>query len=315
MADMIINQDLTEYAHMIMPDYKAAMREALGLAPLAPTGSLAGQYMAFNSKQAFLIPDSRRAIGGETASVQFSGTLVDFVLQANALKDVIDLEIELPLAGKGADTYKRAKVANLLSQGANAFSVSVFDAVLSNTSALAGFGFWDDASVDPLAEIDSLLSKVEDQSGITPNVLALSKRSWRTLRKHPLVVKRFPGIATPITAQLIAEELGDSDLVIETVGGRGFRTANTGKSTESVSFMGSSVIAHYRDPNPGPMSAGFAATLAPDSNMVENVYEYTSDDGSKSFIRIKWAVKTVVKSTLLAARIDLQSGSAAKTKK
>lgn len=315
MPNMIVNQDLTEYAHMIMPDYKAAMREALGLAPLTPTGSLAGQYMSFNSKQAFLVPDSRRANGGETASVQFSGSLVDFVLQANALKDVIDLEIELPLAGKGADTLRKAKVANLLSQGANAFSVSVFDAVLAATTAEAGLGFWDDASVDPLAEIDSLLSKVEDQSGITPNVLTLSKRSWRTLRKHPLVVKRFPGLATPITAQLIAEELGDADLVLETVGGRGFRTANVGKTTESVSFMGSSVIAHYRDPSPGPMSAGFAATLTPDSNMVENVYEYTSDDGSKSYIRIKWAVKTVVKSTLLAGRIDLQSGAAAKSKK
>jgi hypothetical protein len=306
MPDMIVNVELSEYAHMIMPDYKRNMQEALGLAPITPTGTLAGQYMKFNSKQAFLIPDAKRASGGETASVQFNGTLEDYILQANALKDAVDLEIEIPLAGTGGNLLKQAKVANLLSQGANAFSIGVFDAVLGATSAIANLGKWTDAAVDPLEELNSLLSKVEDNSGITPNVITMSKRAWRTCKSHPKVKGRFPGIATPITAALIAEELGDKDLIIETVGGRGFRSANTGKSgTSTVSFMGSSVIAHYRDPNPGPLSAGFASTLALDSNMIENVYEYTSLDGAVSYLRIKWAIKTVVKSTLLAARIDL----------
>lgn len=304
--DLIINQDMTDYAHLILPDYKRNMQEALGLAPLTPTGTMAGRYMAFNEKMAFLIPDARRSVGGETADAQFNGELVDYILQSNALKTSIDDEIEVPLAGvAGASLLEKAKVANLLSQGANAFTVSVFDKVISETTAAAGKGNWEDAAVDPLDEISEGFGKIEDNSCISPNVLSIAKPMWRMLVKHPKVIKRFPGKIGPITKELIALELGETDLQIEVVGGRGFRTGNLGAEGKvSVPFMGNSCFLHYREPNPGPMSASFAATLAQSDAMIENVYEYTSLDGTKRFFRIRWALKTVIKSKLLAYRID-----------
>jgi hypothetical protein len=281
------------------------MAEALGLAPLTPTGTMAGQYMAFNDKMAFLIPESGRSVGGETADAQFNGTLVDYILKPNALKTYIDDEIEVPLAGKGASLLERAKVANHLSQGANGFTVSVFDAVSAATAAAAGKGMWDDAAVDPLAELDAGISDIEERSGISPNVLSISKPMWRSLVKHPKVIKAFPGKVGPITKELVALELGETDLQIEIVSGRGFRTANLGKEGErTVPFMGNSAYLHYREPNPGPLSASFASTLAQSEDMIENVYEYQSPDGTRRFFRIRWALKTVIKSTLLVYRID-----------
>lgn len=68
--------------------------------------------------------------------------------------------------------------------------------------------------------------------------------------------------------------------------------------------MGNSAYLHYREPNPGPLSASFASTLAQSEDMIENVYEYQSPDGTRRFFRIRWALKTVIKSTLLVYRID-----------
>lgn len=304
--DLIINQDMTDYAHLILPDYKRNMREALGLAPLTPTGTMAGQYMAFNDKQAFLITETSRAAGGETADAQFSGALVDYVLKPNALKTFIDDEIEVPLAGvAGASLLEKAKVANLLSQGANGFTVSVFDTVTAATAAAAGKGNWDDAAVDPLAELDAGILAIETASGISPNVISISKPMFRTLVKHPKVIKAFPAKNGPITKEMLALELGQTEMSIEIVSGRGFRTANLGAAGGStVPFMGNSCYVHYREPNPGPLSASFAATLAQSEDMIENVYEYQSLDGTRRFFRIRWALKTVIKSTLLAYRID-----------
>ena len=304
--DLIINQDMTDYAHLILPDYKRNMAEALGLAPLTPTGTMAGQYMSFDEKMAFLIPDASRAAGGETADVQFNGKLVDYILKPNALKTFIDDEIEVPMAGvAGASLLEKARVANLLSQGANAFTVSVFDTVIAATVAAAGKGNWADAAVDPLDEIDAGISKIEEDSGISPNVVTIAKPLWRMLVKHPKVIKRFPGKVGPITKELVALELGQTDMQIDIVSGRGFRTGNLGKEgATTVPFMGNSCFVHYREPNPGPMSASFAATLAQSDAMIENVYEYTSLDGTKRFFRIRWALKTVIKSKLLAYRID-----------
>lgn len=304
--DLIINQDMTDYAHLILPDYKRNMAEALGLAPLTPTGTMAGQYMAFDDKMAFLVPDASRVAGGETADVQFNGRLVDYILKPNALKTFIDDEIEVPMAGvAGASLLEKARVANLLSQGANAFTVSVFDTVIAGTTPAAGKGNWDDAAVDPLAELDEGISSIEERSGISPNVLTIAKPLFRKLVKHPKVIKAFPAKVGPITKEMIALELGETDLQIEVVSGRGFRTGNLGKEGAlTLPFMGNSAFLHYREPNPGPMSASFAATLAQSDAMIENVYEYTSLDGTKRFFRIRWALKTVIKSALLAYRID-----------
>ncbi len=303
--DLIINQEMTDYAHLILPDYKRNMQEALGLAPVTPTGTMAGQYMAFNDKMAFIIPTSGRAAGGETNDVQFNGELKDYVLKPNALKTFIDDEIEVPLAGKGASLLEKAKIANLISQGANGFTVSVFDTIQNATTAVAGKGIWDDASVDPLEEINAGILKIEEQSGISPNVITIAKPMWRTLFKHPKVVKRFPGKVGPLTPELIAMELGQTDMKIEIVSGRGFRSGNLGASgAVTVPFMGNSCHIHYREPNPGPLSASFAATLAESEDMIENVYEYTSADGTRRYFRIAWKLKTVIKSLLLDYRID-----------
>lgn len=310
--DLIINKTMTDYAHLILPDYKKNMQQALGLAPLTPTGTMAGQYMAFDDKQAFIIPKTARVAGGETADAQFSGRMVDYILESNGLKTFIDDEIEVPLAGAGASLLERAKVATLLSQGANAFTTSVFDKIIAGTTPVAGKGVWEDDAVDPLEELDEGLQAIETNSGISGNVITIAKPMWRRLVKHPKVIKHFPGKIGPITKELVALELGETDLSIEIVSGRGFRTGNLGGAAgaTTVPFMGNSAFVHYREPNPGPLSASFAATLAQSEDMIENVYEYTSLDGTKRYFRIRWALKSVIKSALLAYRIDKTSPAA-----
>jgi len=304
--NLVPNDTLTQYAQFIGPDWQRAMKEALGIAPVVPTGAMAGRYARFDDRMAFLVPDARRASGGATQTAQFGGTLVDYILDPNALKIPIDQEIEVPLAGSTSTLLEQAKTRTLMSQSANAFSVAVFDTVLAATTAAVGKGAWDDASKDPLAEIEEGLAKVESDSGLTPNVVSISKPMWRLLKQHPKTLARFPGKSSAITAQLIAEEIGDGDLAIEIVQGRGFRSGNRTTKTGATTapFMGTSVLVHFRDAMPSQFSPGFAATLSMDSNMLQGIYEYMSDDGTVKFLRAKWALKTVIQSTKLCYRID-----------
>lgn len=303
--NLVLNEALTEYAQFIAPDWKKVMAEALGIAPIVPTGMMAGKFARFDSKQAFLTPDASRASGGETATAQFAGEMVDFILDPNALKIPLDLEIEVPLAGSTSTLLEQAKVRTLLSQSANAFTVGIFDTVLNSVNAKADKGKWGDAAKDPLGELEEAIEEVEKKTGMTPNVISISKPMWRLLKKHPKTLARFPGKTTAITPQLIAEEIADGDLTIEIVSGRGFRSANLGgNKSVTVPFMGSSVLVHYRDFMPTQYSPGFAATLAMDTNLLDGVYDYLSPDGAVKYLRTKWRFKTVIQSKLLCVRYD-----------
>ena len=305
---MVLDEILTTYAQLIAPDWQKILKEAHGVAPVVEVGALAGRYMKFDSKQAFLIPDTRRAVGGETQVAQWNGELVPFILDPNALKIAVDLEIEVPLAGKTSDKIREVKTKTLLGQCANSFSAATFRKVKASVAAEAGKGKWTSATVDPLTEIEDGITAVEERTGLTPNTVTLSKPMWRKIKHHPKVLARFPGKTSAITPQMIAEEVGDGDVALEIVGGRGLEQAglgNDGVTPNMAPFLGNTCLIHYRDAMPSQYSPGFCATLAYDSAMLEGVYSYTNNEGTIEFIRVKWAFDIVVLSSLLAYRIDL----------
>lgn len=307
-SPMVFDDTLTTYAQLIAADWMKVLKEAHSVAPVVETGALAGKYMRFDRKQCFVVPDTRRSAGGATQVAQWQGELVPFVLDPNALKIPVDLEIEVPLAGRNSDKIREVKTKTLLCQCANSFSASTFRKVKAATAAVAGKGKWASATVDPLAEIEEGITKVEDETGLTPNVVTLSKPMWRKIKHHPKVIARFPGKSNAITPQLVAEEIGDGDLAVEVVGGRGFEQAGLGNDAAAVQtqpFLGNTCLIHYRDVMPSQYSPGFCATLAYDSAMLDGVYSYTNDEGTIEFIRVKWAFDIVVQSALLAYRIDL----------
>ncbi len=306
-SPMVLDDTLTTYAQLIAPDWMAILKEAHSVAPVVEVGTLAGKYMRFDSRQAFVIPDTRRGVGGETQVAQWAGELVPFILDPNALKIPIDLEIEVPLAGRTSDKIREVKTRTLLCQSANAFSAATFRRVKAAVAATAGKGKWSSATVDPLDEIEEGIEAVEKRTGLTPNTVTVSKTMWRRIKKHPKVIARFPGKSNAITPQLVAEEIGDSDVRLEVVSGRGFEQSGLGGAAgaETVPFLGDTCLVHYRDTMPSQYSPGFCATLAYDSAMLEGVYSYTSPDGAVEFLRVKWAFDIVTQSALLAYRIDL----------
>lgn len=303
---MVMDDTLTQYAQFIAPDWMKVLKEAHSVAPVVEVGALAGRYMRFDSKQAFIVPNTLRASGGETKVAQWNGTLVPFILDPNALKIPIDLEIEVPLAGKSSEKLEQIKTKTLLAQCANSFASRTFEKIKEATTAAAGKGKWRSASVDPLVEIEEGITAIENSTGLTPNVVTLSKPMWRLIKHHPKVISRFPGKTNAITPQLIAEEIGDGDLAVEVVGGRGFQQAGLGDTgAETVPFVGNTALIHYRDAMPSQFSPGFAATLAYDSSMLDGVYSYINAEGTIKYIRVKWAFDIVLQSAMLVHRIDL----------
>jgi len=163
-------QDLTDFALGIMPDYMKVMQEAKDIAPIVPTGCMAGRYAQFQAQQAFVAPSAKRAIGGLTQDAKFAADMTDFVLDANALKISVDQEIEVPLAGDNIRIVEEAKTQTMLAQGANAFASGVYTVLKAARSAHATFGKWGDSTIDPITQIDAAGLEIAAATGIYTNV-------------------------------------------------------------------------------------------------------------------------------------------------
>lgn len=302
--NLTFRKDLTDFGMSIMPDYMAVLAEAKRIAPIVPTGVLAGRFAKFNAQQGFVAPSAKRAIGGATADAKFAAEMVDFVLDPNALKISIDQEIEVPQAGENIRIVEESKLQTMLAQGANSFGVSVYDLLKSSVSAHATYGKWGDASVDPIAQLDAAGLEIAAATGIYPNVCDITPQMLALLRANPNTVKRFPGIQGAISLDAIAGCLS-FPCTIKILTGMGLTGGGFGNSSATYApLLGTSAWLYYSNPLATGLNPSFACTLSLSRELISGVYEYMNDDGTLKYLRIKWACKTVVQSASLARRID-----------
>jgi hypothetical protein len=302
--NLTFRKDLTDFAFSIMPDYLKVLAEAKRIAPIVATGALAGRYASFNTQQGFVAPSSKRAVGGITADAKFAATMTDFVLDPNALKISVDNEIEVPMAGDNIAIVEESKVTTLLAQGTNSFAQGVYGVLQAGVSAHATYGKWGDAAVDPIAQIDAAGLEIAAASGIYPNVVDITPQMLQLLRANPNTVKRFPGVAGGISLEMVSACLS-FPCTINIITGMGLTGGGFGNSAATYApLLGTSCWIYYSNPLATGLNASFAITLSQTRELISGVYEYTNDDGTLRYFRIKWACKSVVQSASLARRID-----------
>lgn len=300
--NLVSREDLQEYAFAIVQDNEQLLAEAKRIAPPAPTGSMAGRYLVLNDKQDFAITDSKRVAGGDTAIAKFGGTWTDYTLQPNALRQFIDLEIEVPMAGKNSAALERAKVRTTVAQSITNYANSVYTILKAGVSAHATFGKWADPNVDPIDEINAAAIEIYEATGMWPNKIDITPQMWRRLKANSLALKRFGGKSAAMKMEDIGSEAGVPDMQLVT--GAGLASGDFGQSSAAFTpMLGTACWIYYSNPLATGDNATFAATLCVEDNFIGDVYEYMSDDGTRRWIRIPWFTKPVVQSASLCRRI------------
>jgi hypothetical protein len=141
-------------------------------------------------------------------------------------------------------------------------------------------------------------------SGIYPNVVDITPQMLQLLRANPNTVKRFPGVAGGISLEMVSSCLS-FPCTINIITGMGLTGGGFGNSSATFApLLGTSCWIYYSNPLATGLNASFAVTLSQTRELISGVYEYTNDDGTLRFFRIKWACKSVVQSASLARRID-----------
>jgi hypothetical protein len=259
---------LTSFAHGIAPDFSSALAELMAPQCVAPAA--AGQYVQFDDDEAFRYINTRRTLGGDMAMIDFPTTSPTFNCDPHALGIATD-KFEIERVGEaGVGMLREAKIRTLVSRNALSREKRVFDAYANNTTAEAGLGVWTDKTVDPIDQLDQIVSDLATQTGIADIHMVISLPSLLQLRKHPLVKARFPLVpvininAAAIMSALIMPvqiHIGIMPIILE----------KTGKAGTKVNVIGAKVYALISMANPSPFDPSAAKTFTTTEGQVKGV--------------------------------------------
>jgi len=193
----VLSTGLTSYAFNLVADFDAIIQECDFLAPRVVTGAKKGDFSIFDTKQAFLNYDARRAVGGARTRIKFAGTTGSYNNRAIGLEiGLDDTEVENDAS---RPKQQEAKVQTLVSSWANSRFVRAWTVATTSgnytASTVTNSGKWSNANIDPIKVLDDEIVEFANRTGRLPNRGMLALDNWVTLKNHPEVIKRQPGSA------------------------------------------------------------------------------------------------------------------------
>jgi hypothetical protein len=288
-----------------MPDFAKAMAILNLLAPVVPTGGGTGKFNKFDTTQGFKQYSQavlRRAMGGAASRISLLEDSANYSADPYGLSIAID-DHERTLAGDGGQALlEQAKTRTLMAQAIGNFANDAYTILKAGRSAHATLGKWSDPNVDPIDEIEAAAIEIYEATGMWPNKVDITPQMWRYLKKNALTLKRFGGKNASMKMEDVGAEAGGFDMQMVT--GAGLASGDFGQSAPAFTpMLGTACWIYYSNPLATGDNATFACTLAVDEDLLTNVYEYMSSDGTQRFLRIPWFTKPVVVSAALARRI------------
>lgn len=303
-----VRADLTAYAFGLSQDLTAIRRIIEILAPTVPTGGTTGLYNVFEDTQAFkayAAQVARRSIGGQATEITFLGTTANYNAAPSGLRISID-DHERANAGGNTALLEQAKTRTLTVNCLLSHLSQVLTVIKANVSALANQGKWNEANVDPIAELNALIKSVWKASGVVPNTLAMDFGAYCVLASNPKVIARMPGAdiasVTPsrIKAMLINPNINFE--IVETSMLTGGGLANPSATIQGA--MGGSVLAFFNSPTATVYDPSFCKTFAPSASLFTEVYGYRQEP-HLDWLENDWTSDIQVISTKLCKRIDV----------
>ena len=123
------------------------------------------------------------------------------------------------------------------------------EAGVSGTPSTDEFKQWDDASSDPIADVERWKAQIA-AAGYNANVLAIGVKTWASLKNHPDIIDRYKYTSggAKVSESAIAELFDLERLVV----GRAYRnTAKRGQTSVNASVIGTSALLVYTPDAPG----------------------------------------------------------------
>jgi hypothetical protein len=304
----IVRADLTAYAFGLTQDIVAIRRIIDLLAPTVPTGGTSGLYNVFEDTQAFkayAASVSRRAVGAQASAIAFLGSTANYNASPSGLRISID-DFERGQAGGNTALLEQAKTRTLTVNCLVSHLSQVLSVVKGAVAATAGLGKWNEANVDPIAEINALIKAVWKSSGVVPNTIAMDFGAWCVLASNPKILARMPGAdiaaVTPDRLKAMFVNPNIKLEIVETSVLSGGGLGNAGATIQGA--LGGSVLAFYNSPTATVYDPSFAKCFAPSASLFTEVYGYRQEP-HLDWLENDWTSDVQVVSSKLCKRLDV----------
>lgn len=302
----LVHEGLTQYAFGIFSDYAGIMADADFLAPRVVTGAGIGEYAKFDSKQAFLVYDATRAVGGARTRIKFAGTTGTYDCKAKALEIGLDAQ-EANRAGDNRTLLEQAKVRTLLSTFANSRFSRVYTVATTSgnyTDATAEHaGEWSSPNVDPVADIDAAIIQIYTASGLLPNRLSMDLASWQRFRNHPKVIARQPGSSLVGLTLQQAGSLFVAPLEVRIALASKGTTGFGNPTTQKAAIQAATCLVFRAEAAPTQYDASALKTFSPTPMAFDSVRQYRDETCNSDMYYIEVEEDVVSVSPLLIVKI------------
>jgi len=235
--------------------YPTATLIAPRLLPAVPVQHRSDVYYVVDAaRERERLHNDLREPGDEAHEIDWTASTSPYLCEGHALKSLVaDEDVA------NADEVLRAYLnqteflmqAILINQEHAA--ATLLAAGVTNTSDPTNE--WDDyTDGDPFADMTIAINSVEDNTGHTPNVIAMDGKVWRAVKNHPDIIDRIKYTGTntdpaDVSPRAFAE-LFDLEEVI--VGSVLYNSSIKGQAASMSRVWGSDVYVAYRAPNLGP---------------------------------------------------------------
>lgn len=305
--NVIQRADLTTYAFGLSQDMAEIQRIANVFAPVVPTGGTTGRYNKFDTTQSFknYAESARRAIGGHANVIGFLSETADYNADPYGLRINID-SAERQRAGTMLNLLEQAKVRTLTVNCLLAHLMDVVTVVKAGVSAVANKGAWNNANVDPIAEINQQIKAIWKATGVVPNTVAFDFGAWCVFSDNPNVRNRMPGADLAVVSPERVQKLFvNPSARVEVVNPGVLTGGGLGNAAASVQgVLGGSVFVFFNSAVPTQYDPSFCKTFAPTAQLFTEVYQYR-EEPHFDWYENDWTGKPTLVSNLLCKRIDV----------
>ncbi|MFC5049241.1 hypothetical protein ACFPK9_01225 [Rubritalea spongiae] len=283
-------------------------RDAVGeiaefIAPTVETATHTGKFSKYDDSNRFKIPETLRELGGEATQLQFRKTDEKFDAKPHALDCPLD-NIEIDEAD-GEDLLKENADESAALAGMS-HELRVIETALANAPVDATKGTWSDPAVNPVKELNQLISQVYLAAGGHPSIevgIVIDPTSLIAFFSNPNTKGYFPG------AESIAPNLDNMrQLLIGKTAAKtswlAVDTAARGKSESMAFAMVNKVLIFARSTKPTRRDPSFMKTFRPRGRwMVPGVYEKV--DGRGKVTKMDWSEDVQVSNLAAAKQIAI----------
>jgi hypothetical protein len=307
-ATAALNYQLTAFAQGHMNDVRQTMELAERLAPTVQVPGSNGQYKKFDDENSFNTYNTARAMGGDPMRIEFEADDEFYNCKPQALEVTVDSE-ERRQVGEdnsiGQQLLDQGKIKALLNVNSLGHVKKVVDAVLAALNPEDGVGEWSSPDVDPINEldetIDALATACGDVSGIK---VTMSLTAWRTIRNHPLVVKRCQGVQV---GGITLDQLnGLLAIPVDTkVYAITYNANKLGQAKNKARLLTSTVLMSYSVPSPTQYDPSAFKNFTAGPGGIAAVRSWQSPNGLYEGHFVDWSEDIVQTSAIAAKRIDI----------